>query len=108
MARALQLARRGIYTAHPNPRVGCVIVKNGKIIGEGYHAKYGEQHAEVVAFNNCSEPPEGADLYVNLEPCSIHGKTPPCTEKIIHSGIKNVGTNPTLWGARSNKIGLLL
>jgi len=90
MSYVLELAQKGRGAVSPNPLVGCIIVKEGKIIGEGYHKKYGEHHAEVEAFNNCIEDPEGADLYVNLEPCSIHSKTPPCTEKIIHSGIKNV------------------
>jgi len=104
MSYAIKLAKKGRGNVSPNPLVGCVIVKNGKIIGEGYHAKYGEQHAEVVAFNNCSEPPEGADLYVNLEPCSIFGKTPPCVDRIIENGIKNVyiGTkdlNPSINGS---------
>ena len=76
MRRAIHLASLGEGDTSPNPLVGAVVLdKSGKIIGEGYHAKYGEQHAELAAFNNCSEPPEGADLYVNLEPCSIFGKT---------------------------------
>jgi len=104
MQYVLDLAVKGRGQVSPNPLVGCIIVKNGKIIGEGYHQSFGGNHAEVEAFNNCIEDPEGADLYVNLEPCSIFGKTPPCTEKIIHSGIKNVyigtlDTNPEINGA---------
>lgn len=90
MEYAIKLAKKGLGKVSPNPLVGCVIVKNGKIIGEGYHKKFGENHAEVEAFNNCSEPPEGSDLYVNLEPCTIYGKTPPCVDRIIENGIKNV------------------
>ena len=90
MSYAIELAKKGRGCVSPNPLVGCVIVKNGKIIGEGYHKQFGEKHAEVDAFNNCSEPPEDADLYVNLEPCSIFSKTPPCVDRIIENGIKNV------------------
>ena len=104
MQYVLDLAVKGRGHVSPNPLVGCIIVKNGKIIGEGYHQSFGGNHAEVEAFNNCIEDPEGADLYVNLEPCSIFSKTPPCTEKIIHSGIKNVyigtlDTNPEINGS---------
>ena len=109
MSYAIKLAKKGRGSVSPNPLVGCVIVKEGKIIGEGYHRKFGEEHAEVVAFNNCSEPPEGADLYVNLEPCSIFSKTPPCVDRIIENGIKNVyiGTkdfNPLIKGKGIDKL----
>lgn len=90
MQRALDLARQGEGHVNPNPMVGAVVVKDGKIIGEGYHQKYGELHAERNAFRNCRESPEGADLYVTLEPCCHYGKTPPCTEAIIENGIKRV------------------
>ena len=90
MARALELAQKGMGYTSPNPMVGAVIVKDGKIIGEGYHKRYGELHAERNAFANCTEDPKGADIYVTLEPCCHHGKTPPCTEIIIEKGIKNV------------------
>ncbi len=90
MRRAIELARKGEGWCHPNPLVGAVIVKDGKIIGEGYHAKYGELHAERNALASCSESPEGADIYVTLEPCCHYGKTPPCSEAIIESGIKKV------------------
>lgn len=90
MQRALGLARQGEGHVNPNPCVGAVIVKDGKIIGEGYHQKYGELHAERNALRNCKESPEGADLYVTLEPCCHYGKTPPCTEAIIENGIKRV------------------
>tara|TARA_B100000029_G_scaffold471774_1_gene511726 strand:- start:2 stop:1105 length:1104 start_codon:yes stop_codon:yes gene_type:complete len=90
MSYALELAKKGRGKVSPNPLVGCVIVKNGKIIGEGFHEKFGSNHAEVNAFNNCSESPIDADLYVNLEPCSFYGKTPPCVDAIISNSIKNV------------------
>lgn len=90
MAKAIQLAKKGWYTTHPNPRVGCVIVKNGQIIGEGFHRKAGELHAERNALANCSEEPVGATAYVTLEPCCHHGKTPPCTDGLIEAGIAEV------------------
>ncbi len=90
MARALYLARKGLYTTDPNPRVGCVLVKNGNIIGEGWHKKAGEAHAEVDALNNATENPVDATAYVTLEPCSHHGKTPPCCEALIKAGVKRV------------------
>ena len=75
---------------NPNPLVGAVIVKNGEIIGEGYHERYGELHAERNALKNCKGDPNGADMYVTLEPCCHYGKNPPCTEAVIASGIKRV------------------
>ena len=83
MLNAINLAKKGRGDVSPNPLVGCVVVKNGIIIGEGWHKKYGEAHAEINALNNCSENPSDSDLYVNLEPCSFFGKTPPCIETII-------------------------
>lgn len=89
MQRAIALAHRAPVTlVAPNPRVGAVVVKKGKIIGEGFHAKYGEPHAEVVALSRCKISPRGATLYTTLEPCGHWGKTPPCTEAIIKAGIK--------------------
>ena len=90
MRRALELAllRKGL--THPNPTVGCVIVKDGKIVGEGYHEKAGMPHAEVVALQKAGERAKGATLYVTLEPCSHHGRTPPCTDAIIRAGLKKV------------------
>ncbi len=88
MKRAISLARKG-HTA-PNPMVGAVIVKDGKIAGEGYHPKAGEPHAEIFAINRAGNNTLGADLYVTLEPCSHFGKTPPCTDAIINAGIKQV------------------
>ena len=88
MSRALQLARRGLYTAHPNPRVGCVIVKDNRTIAEGWHQQTGGPHAEVHALNTAGDKARGADCYVTLEPCVHTGKTPPCTDAIITAGIK--------------------
>ncbi len=90
MLRAVEIAEKGIGFVNPNPLVGAVIVKNNKIIGEGFHEKYGGLHAERNAFANCKESPEGADLYVTLEPCCHYGKTPPCTEAVIENKIKRV------------------
>src|ERR1700730_4518251 len=88
MGRAIELSKGG-YPA-PNPRVGAVIVKDGEIVGEGYHSHAGGAHAEVVALQKAGEKAKGADLYVTLEPCAHHGKTPPCTNAIIEAGIKRV------------------
>lgn len=90
MERALELAAKGIGYTNPNPLVGAVIVKNGKIIGEGYHEVYGSNHAEVNAFKNATEDVRGATMYVTLEPCSHYGKTPPCAKAIVEKGIKKV------------------
>jgi len=90
MARAIQLARRGHYTTHPNPRVGCVIVRDGEIVGEGFHARAGEGHAEVNALAKAGDKASGADVYVTLEPCSHHGRTPPCSQALIDAGVKRV------------------
>lgn len=90
MEIALELAKKGSGFVSPNPMVGAVIVKEGKIIAHGYHEKFGDIHAEPNALANCTESPEGATLYVTLEPCCHYGKNPPCTEPIIESGIKRV------------------
>lgn len=90
MERAIELAKKGEGAVNPNPLVGAVIVKNGKIIGEGYHQKYGEFHAERNAFASLKESAEGATLYVTLSPCCHHGKQPPCTDAIIENKIKKV------------------
>lgn len=90
MARAIELARCGRGWTNPNPMVGAVIVKEGRIIGEGYHARYGGLHAERNAFAALTEPAEGATLYVTLEPCCHYGKTPPCTQAILEHGIHRV------------------
>ena len=90
MLRAIELAKKGIGHTAPNPMVGAVIVKNGRIIGEGYHKKCGELHAERNAFASLTESAEGADIYVTLEPCCHYGRTPPCTQAIIENKIARV------------------
>ena len=90
MAQALQLAERGLYTTTPNPRVGCVVVKAGEQLGEGWHERAGEAHAEVHALREAGIAANGATAYVTLEPCSHHGRTPPCTDALIAAGITRV------------------
>ena len=92
MNMALELAKRGMGAVNPNPLVGAVIVKNGKVIGKGWHQKFGGLHAERNALADCKESAEGATIYVTLEPCCHYGKTPPCTEAILQSGIRRVVT----------------
>lgn len=90
MAQALQLAERGLWTTSPNPRVGCVLVKDGIVVGEGWHEKAGEPHAEVHALRTAGDRARGATAYVTLEPCSHHGRTPPCAEALLAAGIRRV------------------
>ncbi len=90
MARAIQLAGRGLFTTDPNPRVGCVLVKDDAVIAEGWHIRAGEPHAEIGAITNAIESTEGAVAYVTLEPCCHKGKTPPCTEALMAAGIKKI------------------
>ncbi len=90
MTRALELARRGLFTTHPNPRVGCVIVKDGEKVGEGYHIKSGGPHAEIHALGDAGELARGATAYVTLEPCSHFGKTPPCANALVDAGVSRV------------------
>ncbi len=90
MARALHLAERGLYSTDPNPRVGCVVVRDGEIVGEGWHCRAGEAHAEIVALRQAGERARGADAYVTLEPCCHHGRTPPCSDALIAAGLKRV------------------
>ncbi|MFO7593724.1 MAG: bifunctional diaminohydroxyphosphoribosylaminopyrimidine deaminase/5-amino-6-(5-phosphoribosylamino)uracil reductase RibD [Pseudomonadota bacterium] len=90
MSRALQLAERGLYTTAPNPRVGCVLVRDGRIVGEGWHEFAGGPHAEVVALEQAGEAVSGATAYVTLEPCSHHGMTPPCSEALQRAGVARV------------------
>ncbi len=90
MARALELARKGHYSTHPNPRVGCVIVRDGQIVGEGWHERAGEPHAEVHALRAAGELARGATAYVTLEPCSHHGRTPPCADALVNAGLARV------------------
>lgn len=90
MSRALRLARRGLYTAHPNPRVGCVLVRGDRVVGEGWHRRTGEAHAEINALAAAGDAAAGATAYVTLEPCSHHGRTPPCAEALIEAGVSSV------------------
>lgn len=90
MAHALRLAGRGLYSTHPNPRVGCVIVKDGQVVGEGWHAQTGGPHAEIHALEQAGERARGATLYVTLEPCCHHGRTPPCTDAVRAAGVSEV------------------
>lgn len=90
MASAMQLAERGLFSTTPNPRVGCVIVQAGKVVGEGWHERTGEPHAEVHALNRAGEAARGATVYVTLEPCSHYGRTPPCAGALIEAGVARV------------------
>jgi len=90
MARALRLAARGLYTTEPNPRVGCVLVRDGEVVGEGWHRRAGEAHAERNALTDAGDRALGATAYVTLEPCCHFGKTPPCTDALLESGISRV------------------
>lgn len=104
MARALELAARGLYTTDPNPRVGCVLVRDGEIVGEGWHERAGEPHAEVHALRAAGALARGATAYVSLEPCCHHGRTPPCADALIEAGVARVvaamqDPNPSVAGA---------
>jgi diaminohydroxyphosphoribosylaminopyrimidine deaminase/5-amino-6-(5-phosphoribosylamino)uracil reductase len=90
MSRALELAGRGLYTTDPNPRVGCVLVRDGEIVGEGWHQRAGEAHAEVNAIRAAGERASGATAYVSLEPCHHQGRTGPCTEALLAAGVRRV------------------
>lgn len=109
--RTFYLANKGLGNVSPNPMVGCVIVKSGKIIGEGYHKRYGGKHAEINAINNVKDKSElkGSSFYINLEPCSHHGKTPPCSDEIIKLKpkeviISNQDQNPIVNGRGIKKL----
>ncbi|MCJ8268845.1 MAG: bifunctional diaminohydroxyphosphoribosylaminopyrimidine deaminase/5-amino-6-(5-phosphoribosylamino)uracil reductase RibD, partial [Psychrosphaera sp.] len=109
MARAIKLAARGRFTTSPNPNVGCVIVNDGKIVGEGWHQVAGGPHAEVNALNQAGEQAKGATCYVTLEPCSHFGKTPPCADALIKAGVGKViaamvDPNPQVSGAGLEKL----
>jgi diaminohydroxyphosphoribosylaminopyrimidine deaminase/5-amino-6-(5-phosphoribosylamino)uracil reductase len=104
MQRALELAARGLYTTTPNPRVGCVLVRADLVVGEGWHERAGGPHAEVVALRAAGEAARGATAYVTLEPCSHHGRTPPCVDALIAAGVARVvvamrDPNPAVSGA---------
>lgn len=90
MARALQLAERGRFSTHPNPRVGCVIVCGGEVVGEGFHERAGQSHAEVNALEQAGDKARGATAYVTLEPCSHQGRTPPCAQGLVNAGVAKV------------------
>ena len=90
MAQALRLAERGLYSASPNPRVGCVIVREGQVVGEGWHERAGTPHAEIHALQQAGERMRGATVYVTLEPCSHHGRTPPCADALIAADVARV------------------
>jgi diaminohydroxyphosphoribosylaminopyrimidine deaminase/5-amino-6-(5-phosphoribosylamino)uracil reductase len=104
MQRALELARRGLYSTPPNPSVGCVLVRWGQVVGEGFHQRTGESHAEVVAVRDAGAAAAGATAYVTLEPCAHHGRTPPCVDALIAAGVGRVvvamrDPNPSVDGA---------
>src|SRR5690606_14886530 len=90
MARALELAVRGQGWVEPNPMVGCVIVRDGRVVGEGWHPKFGGPHAEIEALRAAGEAARGSVMYVTLEPCCHHGKTPPCADAVVAAGIRRV------------------
>lgn len=90
MALALRLARRGLYTTDPNPRVGCVIADGDRVVGSGWHEAAGGAHAEIAALNDAAEPVRGLTAYVTLEPCAFHGRTPPCADALVEAGIARV------------------
>ncbi len=109
MACALRLAERGLYSTSPNPRVGCVLVRDGKVVGEGCHQRAGEAHAETHALSAAGEEARGATAYITLEPCSHHGRTPPCTDALLAAGVKRVvaavqDPNPQVAGAGIAKL----
>jgi diaminohydroxyphosphoribosylaminopyrimidine deaminase / 5-amino-6-(5-phosphoribosylamino)uracil reductase len=109
MARALELAERGLTTTHPNPRVGCVIARDGRIIGEGWHERAGEAHAEVMALDAAGAAAAGATAYVTLEPCSHIGRTPPCADALIRAQLARVvfaieDPNPRVSGAGARRL----
>jgi diaminohydroxyphosphoribosylaminopyrimidine deaminase/5-amino-6-(5-phosphoribosylamino)uracil reductase len=114
MARALQLGARGMYSTRPNPRVGCIIVNRGEIVGEGWHQRAGEPHAEVHALQQAGNGARDATCYVTLEPCCHHGRTPPCSTALVQSGVSRVvaamlDPNPKVAGggfAELNKAGV--
>ncbi|MDF9391813.1 bifunctional diaminohydroxyphosphoribosylaminopyrimidine deaminase/5-amino-6-(5-phosphoribosylamino)uracil reductase RibD [Methylococcus capsulatus] len=90
MAHALRLAEKGLYTTDPNPRVGCVLVQGNEVVGEGWHQRAGGPHAEIVALRDAGERARDATAYVTLEPCSHHGRTPPCADALIEAGVRRV------------------
>jgi diaminohydroxyphosphoribosylaminopyrimidine deaminase/5-amino-6-(5-phosphoribosylamino)uracil reductase len=114
MSRALELARRGLFSTPPNPAVGCMLVRNGELVGQGWHARAGEPHAEILALGAAGERARGADVYVTLEPCSHHGRTGPCADALIEARVHRVvaamtDPNPRVGGggfARLESVGI--
>lgn len=109
MAKAVQLAQRGLCTTSPNPRVGCVLSKDGQVIADGWHQQTGDKHAEIEALTQAGEYAQGATAYVTLEPCSHHGKTPPCADALIEAGVTRVvaamvDPNPKVAGSGLKKL----
>lgn len=109
MSHALQLAKNGLFTTSPNPRVGCVIVNNDEMVGIGWHEQAGEAHAEINALRDAGNLAKGATVYVTLEPCSHYGRTPPCAEALIHAGVRKVviameDPNPCINGRGKQKL----
>jgi len=109
MAEALRLAERGLYTTAPNPRVGCVIVRDGEVVGRGWHERAGEPHAEVFALREAGEQANGATAYVTLEPCAHTGRTPPCADALIAAGLSRVviavaDSNPLVAGQGAQRL----
>ena len=109
MSRAIELAKKGLFSTDPNPMVGCVIVQNGEIIAEGWHESAGESHAEIMALENCQQSVVGATCYATLEPCSHHGKTSPCSDALIESDISRLvvameDPNPEVSGSGFKKL----
>ncbi len=109
MAQALRLAEMGLYSTSPNPRVGCVLVADGRIIGSGWHRQAGEAHAEVYALREAGDAARGSTAYVTMEPCSHHGRTPPCADALISAGVARVVTaaadpNPLVAGSGNSKL----
>src|ERR687897_157436 len=109
LARAIALAANGRGKVSPNPLVGAVVVRDGKVLGEGFHAAYGQEHAERAALAACTADPRGATLYVSLEPCCHHGRTPPCTDAILEAGIARVvvGSDDPTEKASGRGLGIL-
>jgi diaminohydroxyphosphoribosylaminopyrimidine deaminase/5-amino-6-(5-phosphoribosylamino)uracil reductase len=109
MRRALELAERGLYSTHPNPRVGAVLARDDEIVGEGWHERAGEAHAEPIAIRAAGERARGATAYVTLEPCSHHGRTPPCVDVLLAAGVRRVvyavgDPNPRVNGAGAARL----
>jgi diaminohydroxyphosphoribosylaminopyrimidine deaminase/5-amino-6-(5-phosphoribosylamino)uracil reductase len=109
MTRAIALTARGRETATPNPAVGCVIVKRGQVIGEGWHERAGQAHAEARALAACTEAPEGATVYVSLEPCNHHGRTPPCVDALVAARVARIvaaveDPNPKVAGGGAGRL----